>query len=379
MRGRTFSWAILLVLVCCTVAVVRVEAQGTAKQLLAELASGDTTRCMDAGNATSEHQEHYQQFASELATPLFDSLETGPCPGSVLTALVNLGPGIAEGVDHGRAVQALVKIVEQGLSQSGWSDAASQAGSALLVLGHFGADGAPAVPVLKRWILEREEVSDRRYALMALASIGDASAPVVPDLLPFLAAPAEDDERAWEKNDLRQTVAQTLGWIPAAAPQSVPALVALLSDTDYGFRYTVIESLAKIGTPAIPYLLPVLETGGAEAKQDVLKILSGMGPGAAAATPAIAALLADEDWNVSYQAGEALRQIGPTPDGVAAIAKILGDEKKEDAARAAAEILGGYGSAAKSALPALKKAAASGNWSIADAAKTAVAAIESGE
>lgn len=379
MSCRPFSGVVVFVLCCCIVPSARLEAQGSAKALIAELESGDSTRCIDAGNATSEHQEHYQQLAAELAVPLFNILEKGPCPGSALTALVNVGPGIVDGIDAGRAIAALVKVVEQGLEPSASPDAASIAGSAVLVIGHFGAAGAPAVPVLKRWIFERPfESFDRSYGLRALASIGDASAPVVPALLPLLAAPAEDDEQAWQKNELRNDVVRTLGWIPAAAAASAPALVAALGDADYGFRNGAIDSITKIGAPMVPHLLPALETSNAETKQAVLKILAAMGAVAADAAPAIAPLLGDEDWNVTYQAGEALRQIGPTPAGIAALVKVVGQDGKEDAARTAAEILGGYGSAAKDALPALRKAAASGKWSLADAAKTAIAAIESG-
>ncbi|HSG64682.1 MAG TPA: HEAT repeat domain-containing protein, partial [Gammaproteobacteria bacterium] len=262
-------------------------AQGSAKELIAELESGDSTRCMNAGNATSHYQEHYQQLAAELATPLFDILENGLCSGSALTALVNVGDGVAEGVDGERAMRALVTIVEKGLAEGASFEAASDAGSAVLVIGHFGEGGAPAVPVLVRWIRERADAFDRRYGLMTLAEIGDGSAPAVPELLPFLAAPAEDDENAWEKKELRTMVAQTLGSIPTAAAVSAPALVAGLSDPDYNYRYAAGESVAKIGSPMVPYLLPVLGSAEPETKKEVLEILSGMGTGVAEAAPVI--------------------------------------------------------------------------------------------
>lgn len=39
----------------------------------------------------------------------------------------------------------------------------------------------------------------------------------------------------------------------------------------------------------------------------VLEILAGMGPAAAGAAAEVAPLLADEEWDVSYQAGEVMR------------------------------------------------------------------------
>lgn len=373
MRQSRFASGVATLLLCGALVPMPLEAQGSAKELIADLKSGDATRCMNAGNATSDQQDHYQQLAAELAPGLFDILENGPCSSSALTALVNVGPDVAKGIDNAHAMQILGKVIENGLAETASPDATSEAGSAVLVIGNFGAGGAPTVPILTRWVLERPDSSDRRYGLMALAAIGDASAPAVPKLLPFLARPADDDEHAYEKKDVRTEVARTLGSIPAAVAVSAPALVAALGDDDYGYRETASDSIRKLGAPMVPYLLPVLKSSDAETKQTLLRLLGGMGASAADAAPEIAPLLTNEA--VSYEAGDALRQIGPTPAAIAALVKVLGIPENEDAATAAATILGEYGSAAKDALPALRQAASSKNWSTADAAKTAIAAI----
>ncbi|HUO85425.1 MAG TPA: HEAT repeat domain-containing protein [Thermoanaerobaculia bacterium] len=371
------SGIVLIVLFFFSIAPV--YAQGSAAELIAELKSGDSTRCMNASNATSEHQESYQEMAAELAPALFEILEKGPCSDNALSALVNLGHGIAEGISAEVAIPILVRTIERGLESSGPHERLWNAGSAALVTGHFGAKAGEAVPVLSRWILEAPDFSHRRYGLDAVARIGDPAAAVVPALLDSLAPPAEDDEKAWEKNEFRVEIVRAFGSIPAAVAHSGPALVAALRSEDSTFSYVAAESLSTIGPGVVPYLVPVLSDPAAEPRAQALRILGGMGPAAADASAAIAPLIADQDWTVTYEAGEALRQIGPTAEGIAALSGIAGNAENEDAARAAAEILGGYGSAAKEALPALRRAAAGKNWLVADAAKQAIAAIESGE
>lgn len=347
-------------------------AQGTAGELLAELASGDGTRCIDAGNATSEHQEHYQAMAAELAAPLVRMVEeNAPCAGSAISALLNLGPGIAAGVPASRAVPALVAVVESELSR----DFTDRAGSAILVLGHFAAEAAPAVPVLERFLRERAEYHDRGYAITALGAIGDAAVPAVPALLDLLAPTPPGDEYAWQKDQLRVDVVRALAAMPAAIDRSGPHLATMLAAEDSTLVSVAHDSLVAVGSGAVPHVVPLLAQPAVDVRERALRVLADIGTGAAAAAPAVLRLLGDEDWNIAHATQEALVALGPTPEVVAGLTGYVTGSDEDTAVRAA-ETLGELGGGARAALPALRKAAGGGSWRLEMAAQEAIEQIE---
>jgi HEAT repeat protein len=359
-------------LVGLAIAPSAASAQGTAAQLLAELASGDSTRCMDAGNATSEHQEHYQALAAELAPTLVRMVEeNAPCAGSAISALVNLGPGIASGVPASRAVPALAAIVEAELSR----EFTDQTGSAILVIGHYGPQAGAAVPVLERVLRERSEYHDRSYALMTLAAIGDAAAPAAAAVVELLAPSSPEDEDAWQKDQLRADALRALAAMPAAIDRSGPHLAAALAGEDPTYASLAHDSLVAVGSGAVPHVVPLLAQPGADVRERGLRVLAAIGAPAAEAVPAVLQLLGDEEWNVSYQAREVLLAVGPTPTVVDGLAKKV-EGSDEDVAVVAAELLGGFGDGAKPALPALRRAAGSDSWQLKMAAQSAVERIE---
>jgi HEAT repeat protein len=348
------------------------SAQGTAKQLLAELASGDSTRCMDAGNSTSEHQEHYQTLAAELAPALVTMLEEqAPCAGSALSALVNLGPGIAEGAPAERAVPVLARIVEGEIER----ELTDQASSAVLVIGHYGPGAAAAVPVLERFVRERSQMHERSYAIGALAAIGDAAAPAVPALLELLAPFSPEEEGAWEKAQLRVEVVRALGAMPTAIDRSGPHLAAALADDDSSYAWTAQTALLTLGAKAVPHLVPLLSRSGTDVPERALRVLAEIGAGAGAAAPAVLRVLGADDWAMRNAARTALVAMGPTPEVVAGLAKLL-DGSDEEATVAAAETLGELGKGASAALPGLRKAARSDSWPVKMAAEAAIEQIE---
>lgn len=81
---------------------------------------------------------------------------------------------------------------------------------------------------------------------------------------------------------------------------------------------------------------------------------------------------------MNYAAKQVLRQIGPTPAAIEGLVKVLANQNNEEGPQAAAELLGSYGSAAKAAIPALRRASSSSKWSVSNAAREAIEAIESG-
>ena len=97
--------------------------------------------------------------------------------------------------------------------------------------------------------------------------------------------------------------------------------------------------------------------------------LTGMGPAAEPAVPALSRALADQNLNVRYCAATALKAVGPAAHGaVSALMRALdtvpgGSPALEgpvryyaDVRSVAAEALGAIGNRAKDAVPALKKA-----------------------
>jgi HEAT repeat protein len=337
--------------------------------LLAELRSGDSTRCMEAGNVADEHRDQ----AAALAGPIFDLIEQDhACAGSAVSALVNLGPGIAEGVDAARAVAVLSGVIERGIDQD-YGEYASRASSAVMVLGHFGPGAAPALPLLERWVRERSDGFDQRYALMTIGDLGEAGAEAAPLLLELL-GPSDDD--SYERNELRLEAARTLGRLPAAAVLAAEPLVAALSAEDWTLRSLAADALSAAGPGVVPAVLAELDSGDDERREQAMSILSNLGEGAREAAPALAGLLADPNWTVSYEAGELLEAFGPDDRVIEKLAAMMHESKNEDAVTRAAEILGSYGPAAAAALPALRHAITRGSWSVTDAAETAIAKIE---
>lgn len=375
--------SVVLVILSCLLTPSAARAQGTADALISELESGDGTRCMDAGNATSQHQEHYTAMAAKLAPGLLNILETdGPCASSALSALLNIGPGAAEGAPADRAVPVLVKIIERGTDPEGFG-LRNSASSAILVVGNYGADAGPAVPVIERWIRSSADYSDRRYGLMALSEIGDPAAPAVPLLLELFAPSAEGDENAYGKEELRREVVQVLGRIPSAAAQSGPVLAAALRGEDWPLIGAASDALASLGAPAVQFVVPLLSDSDESVREGSMKVLVKMGAAAADAAPQIAAHVADENWNVRYSATEALSAIGPTPAVVKALVELVEAGRSEDATTEAMKQLASYGNAARAALPALRKVAAQAKpnaWStLADAAVEAIKRIEANQ
>lgn len=153
----------------------------------------------------------------------------------------------------------------------------------LYAIGEFGADGAPAVPVLTAALADADtdvraaaagslasigagdastvqaltnalhgsEARIRVLAGLALKSLGPKSAPAVPQLI----AELEDSELT-----VRLAAAQALGAIGAKAEPAVPALAAIIADKNEGrimFR-TAMIALGRMG-PAAASAIPVLK------------------------------------------------------------------------------------------------------------------------
>lgn len=207
-------------------------------------------------------------------------------------------------------------------------------------------NGRPA----ERWVADLASPSARvrRDAAQALRT-----APTLPEAaIPALAKALKDDDAL-----VRQAAVAALAKAGPAASPAAADLVGLLPGEDGN----VVRVLVGIGKPAVPALTRVLDGGTPKAQQAALQALGAIGPDAAAALPALRAVLADpkakeESGRERLKAAAlALGQFGPAgkeavPDLIGAV---TGWDNYSGENPAAIEALGALGPVAKDAVPVL--------------------------
>ena len=331
----------------------------------------------------------------EITLPLFIKLMEDADPGvrvRVLRAVAEAGP---------QAVPRLVEALNNDKAAY-W---------VCLVLRDMGPAAKEAVGPLARKLSDpRPEI--RREATLALAAIGDAAAPAVPQIAamlddPLLRTPAtyalgsigripadaeaqiraharsddkllattslwalarvhpEDKQRRREATEqlverlkdadarVRQAAAYALIALPPAPEITIPAMEKAFQGADQTTIQYAVDAIAVLGAPAVPRLIDALKYEGVRAR--VASILGEIGPAAAPAADALAGLVEDKDPRVADEAVMALAKIGPGASAaVPALLRAL--QRAEDSSRyAIAYALGRIGPAAAEAKPALEK------------------------
>jgi HEAT repeat protein len=93
---------------------------------------------------------------------------------------------------------------------------------------------------------------------------------------------------------------------------------------DLTMKDTAIDALARIGRPAVPEIVKMLDDPSSSVRVEGLRALARIGPDAADAVPAVLKLMEDKDEMVRKSAVRALGQIGaPAAPAVPAIIEIL--------------------------------------------------------
>jgi HEAT repeat protein len=202
----------------------------------------------------------------------------------------------------------------------------------------------------------------------------------------------------WE---LRAAAAHALGNLGVAAADSVQNLALVLRDRDWRVAEQVVESLSKIGAPAVPVLVQGLQDQVVAVRWGSARALGSMSSDAVEALPALSkalqdqvmqvqwaaarsiwsigeetnykdsagqtapgliGALSDDDWVVRWSAARALGAVGdPSGDGtVSALANALQDPDSR-VCEAASFALEQMGMAAREAVPALGTAATTVN------------------
>src|SRR5262249_32703759 len=138
-----------------------------------------------------------------------------------------------------------------------------------------------------------------RRAARALRRLGPGAATAVPVLI-----------QAFQRKDpgIRLELGNALG---AIGPAAVPALTAALRAKDPNLRGGPVAARAAAGPPGAPALIGAIADTLPDPRQQAATVLERLGPGAAAAVPALARMLHDPDFSTRSRAAEALAGIGP--------------------------------------------------------------------
>ena len=200
--------------------------------------------------------------------------------------------------DTARSVGLLLKELEAECDVGGaeWGEGSCDA--AAKVLGGFGEDAAPAVPLLVRGLSRSDATEKGPHSVVcadALGEIGPKAAPALPGLYEMLGS-------KWVQ--VRFVAARAI-WRIERKPDAVREVFSAvaLDDVDRECRRSALDCLGEMGAgarPAIPALLELLARDGdtalvppfaEEFRRDMSgrchRILRGLGPDADAAVPAL--------------------------------------------------------------------------------------------
>lgn len=111
------------------------------------------------------------------------------------------------------------------------------------------------------------------------------------------------------ESDLEAEVGLEPSGAPASPMATLPSFV-VQPYSEWGLQETVVDSLGRIGSPAVPALERMLRHPDAERRVQAANILARIGPQAEGAVPGLVDALADQDHRVRKAAARALGQIG---------------------------------------------------------------------
>jgi CubicO group peptidase (beta-lactamase class C family) len=174
-------------------------------------------------------------------------------------------------------------------------------------------------------------MQDRHISLWAALALAVAVLPAAALAQP---GPAEIASRIAALRDpdagVRERAAEVLGMLGPGAAAAVPALVRSFSDADPYVQGKAAEALGRIGREAVPALSRALEDRERTVRWCAAIALGRMGAAARDAAPALTRALQDTDENVRWCAVVALGGIGAA--AAAAVPALLGrlHDKDED-------------------------------------------------
>lgn len=220
---------------------------------------------------------------------------------------------------------------------------------------------------VEAWVADlRAEEYSRRSA--AVAAIGEMKEKVVPHLIHEL---KQRDSRLRRRvvrltarfgremiapgNAIRRRTAAAgaLADIPEHAVLAVPALIGALADENAAVAAEVERALRRIGEPAIPRILAVLEDGDVNERTAAVRLINDIRTASPEALAALHAAIRNDAATVRREVAVSLQRVGAPEANIHPLLAALEDEEpgvREEAART----LGGFGRQAKTASGTLR-------------------------
>ncbi|HEY9726971.1 MAG TPA: HEAT repeat domain-containing protein, partial [Chroococcales cyanobacterium] len=84
-------------------------------------------------------------------------------------------------------------------------------------------------------------------------------------------------------------------WAQPVPYTQVAPLIEKLTDNDFRVRHDAADAIAKIGSPAVPFLIEALKSENQQVRWRAASALGQIGAEAASAVPALLVTLQDED------------------------------------------------------------------------------------
>lgn len=227
--------------------------------------------------------------------------------------------------------------------------------AATFVLGQLAQMPADAEATVRQ-NAKSDDVLLRTVSLWALARVHPEDKELLRQTMTYLVERLKDSDPF-----VRVTAAQGLLALPRDPEIAMPIWEKALENADEATMRHALDALASLGAPAVPRLIEALKHE--KARVEAIYILGRIGPPAAPATKALAALLNDKNDRVVHESALALANIGPgAKEAVPALVKILEQEHDPDLNFAAvAYALGKIGPDAASAEPSLLRQLGSSN------------------
>jgi HEAT repeat protein len=172
-------------------------------------------------------------------------------------------------------------------------------GAALQIVPALGDARQPLAPAVAAALKD----GDAEVRLPAVAAYASAENDVAKKI-PVLAATLDDGDAR-----VRRAAAASLGVLGDKAADAAPKLLALLrNESERGFA---LEVLRKLKVRAVPPLVEMLQVNDSAVRIFACEQLGGVGPDAHDAVPALQALLQDSQENVRAGAQHAIEKIEP--------------------------------------------------------------------
>lgn len=231
-------------------------------------------------------------------------------------------------------------------------------------LASFPGVGKPAVAVLRRLLSKEPKPGDddlRPAVIQALGKMGQASKPVIPELIAL----------AKTESPLRTAALTALGRLGETSQVAVPDLVESLAGAGEKRTLQIIDTLGRIGpasAPAVPALIGLLPNAYGALRESITRTLARIGPEAGAAIPTLLTGVTDPTATVRAEAVRALGHIaGSDREAIGAMVRVLLDPDAE-VRRSAIEALSKTQTDARKLAPYLNRCLADRDASVRRAA-----------